>query len=266
MKPHVLILRTAGTNCDKETAHAFASLGANVTFAHINRLFKKEIVLKDFHILVLPGGFSYGDDVAAGKVLANELQFTLRDALHAFVAAGRLVIGICNGFQVLVKCGLLPGWNVIDDTQQVTLASNDSNLFECRWIHLKKDAAASPFLTYVPDIIRLPIAHGEGKCIPKNNDVLQRLEKNKQVAFRYCDAQGKTGVYPVNPNGSVNHIAALCNPQGNVLGMMPHPERFFHAHHAPDWTSSHSKKQDHGDGYFIFKSAVTFIEKYKVKL
>ncbi|MFC1566481.1 phosphoribosylformylglycinamidine synthase subunit PurQ [bacterium] len=260
-KPKVIVLRTAGTNCDMETAFAFESLGANVDYVHINRLFKKEVKLIDYDLLALPGGFSYGDDVAAGRVLGNELKYRLYDEIKKFVKSGRLVIGICNGFQVLVKCGLLPGYDIVDNKQYVTLAFNESDVFECRWVHLKKSNSKSPFLKYVPEIIHLPIAHAEGKFITKNKKVLKYLIENKQIAFRYVDSDGNKGSYPINPNGSIEDIAGICNEQGTVLGMMPHPERYLHFYQHPEWTSM--KKEKYGHGYYIFQSAMEYLKKKK---
>lgn len=256
-KPKILILRTAGTNCDKETAYAFESVGADITFAHINMLFRNELNLSSFQMLMLSGGFSYGDDIAAGKVLANELKFKLGNDIESFVKEGKLVLGICNGFQILVKCGLLPGFESVDTEQKVTLSFNDSDKFECRWICLKKEKNNSPFLKYVPDIIRVPIAHGEGKFVVKDKSILDIIENNNQVAFRYVDEKGEFGDYPINPNGSINSIAGITNKQGNVLGMMPHPERFFHSYQDPQWTNRELK--EHGDGFYLFKSAVEYL-------
>jgi phosphoribosylformylglycinamidine synthase subunit PurQ / glutaminase len=257
-KPKVIIVRTAGTNCDQETAHAFKSLGASVDFIHINKLLKKEESISNYDLLMIPGGFSYGDDVAAGKVLANELKFKLYEDINNFVKSGKLVFGICNGFQVLVKCGLLPGFETVDKTQHVTLAFNNSDKFEARWIYLKRARKKSPFLDGVPEIIKLPIAHGEGKFITKDKEILEKIEKDDQVVFRYVDETGKFGNYPINPNGSLNHIAGICNKEGNVFGMMPHPERFFNPYQDPNWTSGKIKK--YGDGFYIFKSAVEYMK------
>ncbi|MFC1484899.1 phosphoribosylformylglycinamidine synthase subunit PurQ [bacterium] len=257
-KPKVIILRSAGTNCDKETAYAFEALGAEVDLVHINKLFKKEVSLLDYHLLALPGGFSYGDDVSAGKVLANELKYKLSEDLKKFVESGRLVIGICNGFQVLIKTGLLPGIDgVRDNRQYATLTSNDSDKFECRWVYLKKVNNTSPFLKYVPDIINIPVAHAEGKFIPLDNSIRQKIEDESLVAFRYTDENGKICSYPLNPNGSINNIAGICNRRGNVLGMMPHPERFFHNWQSESWTEG--EEREFGDGYYIFKGAIDYI-------
>ena len=262
-KVKVIVLRTAGTNCDKETGHAFEVLGAAVDFVHINRLTSKEVSLMDYHILAIAGGFSYGDDIAAGKVLANELKFKLKDELDKFVESGRLVVGICNGFQVLIKTGLLPGIDgIFDKEQYATLSLNKSDKFECRWVHLKKINTVSPFLTYVPKVISVPSAHAEGNFIPMNEDILKQIEDNGLVAFRYCDENGNRVEYPQNPNGSINAIAGICNKKGNVLGMMPHPERAFYVWQTEDWTENKQNVGDSefSDGYYFFKGAVEYIE------
>jgi phosphoribosylformylglycinamidine synthase len=262
-KVKVIVLRTAGTNCDQETGHAFEKLGAEVDFVHINRLVNKEVKLSDYHILAIAGGFSYGDDISAGKVLANELKFKLKDDLSKFVESGKLVVGICNGFQVLIKTGLLPGIDGITDKMQyATLSLNKSDKFECRWVHLKKVNNQSPFLKYVPAIINIPSAHAEGNFIPMDDAILKKIEDNGLVAFRYCDQNGDRVEYPLNPNGSINAIAGICNKKGNVLGMMPHPERAFYVWQTEDWTENKKdiSANEFSDGYYFFKGAVEYIE------
>jgi phosphoribosylformylglycinamidine synthase len=227
-------------------------------------LIKKEINLECYQIFVIAGGFSFGDDISAGKVLANELKYKLKDELYKFVESGRLVLGICNGFQVLVKTGFLPGIDgIIDDEQYATLTSNDSHKFECRWIHLKKINTYSPFLKYVPEIINIPSAHAEGKFVVLNDKILEKIESLGLVAFRYCGKNGEKVDYPLNPNGAVNAIAGICNKKGNVLGMMPHPERAFKIWQTENWTDnkepmSQKRKNGYADGYFLFKSAVEY--------
>ena len=225
MNTRAIILRTAGTNCDGETAHALREAGAEPDIVHIHRVLGKEVRLMDYDIAVIPGGFSYGDDIAAGKILANELRFRLKDQLEEFIARGRRVIGICNGFQVLVKTGYLPGAE--ERAQTVTLASNDSGQFQCHWVRLKREKSACTWLNGTDAAWELPIAHGEGKFIAQDAATLTELEKRKQVVFRYL---GK------NPNGSIHAIAGICNEKGNVVGLMPHPERHVAALQHPEWT------------------------------
>jgi len=252
----VCIIRTAGTNCDKETAFAFSKVGATVELVHINNLVGREKSLLDYQILAFPGGFSYGDDIASGKVFANELRCKLADELRRFVRDGKLIIGICNGFQVLVKSGLLPGNNNFE--QETSLIINDSGKFEDRWVYLSSSVKCI-WTKGIPEIIYLPVAHGEGKFITKDKNVLSRLKKNGQVVFRYCDAQGKSGGYPDNPNGSLDDIAGISDETGRVLGLMPHPERHIEIHQHPRWFNLKNKKS--GDGLTIFKNGVEYARK-----
>ncbi len=256
IKPKVLVLKAAGINCDAETAFAFESAGAEIEFVHVNQLVSGEKRLADYQIFVLSGGFTYGDDIAAGKILANELKSKLFDAIKDFVAAGKLIIGICNGFQVLVRAGILPGH--IDFEQEATLTNNDSGVFQDRWVYLKNAASPCIWTKGLLEVIYLPIAHGEGKFIPKNEDVLERLRRQGQIVFTYCDSRGQSGDYPVNPNGSIDSIAGICDTTGRVLGLMPHPERHIISLQHPRWTREGLKK--HGDGFAIFLNAVHFFK------
>ena len=244
----VCVIRTAGTNCDKETAFAFVKAGAEVELVHINNFIQGGKGLADYHILALPGGFSYGDDIASGKVFANELRCKLSEDLRKFVRDGKLIIGICNGFQILVKSGLLPGIRPnrigryaplrsnADFEQEASLIINDSGKFEDRWVYLKGQKAQKCVWTKnLPEVIYLPVAHGEGKFIVKDEAVLNRLKKNNQVAFKYCDAKGKQGGYPANPNGSLEDIAGICDETGRIFGLMPHPERHISVCQHPRW-------------------------------
>ena len=259
-KPRVIVLKAAGVNCDQETAHAFQSAGAETEFVHINQLVSGGRKLSDYQILALSGGFSYGDDIAAGKILANELKCKLYGDLKRFVADGKLAIGICNGFQILVKAGLLPGHD--DFAQEATLSGNDSGHFEDRWVYLKsprlRPVQASPcvWTQGLNGMIYLPVAHGEGKFIPKSEEVLQQLWQNGQVVLQYVDAGGETGGYPVNPNGSIDHIAGISDPTGRIFGIMPHPERHLISLQHPRWTREGLKR--HGDGFAIFLNAVKY--------
>ncbi|HQP92294.1 MAG TPA: phosphoribosylformylglycinamidine synthase I [Candidatus Omnitrophota bacterium] len=256
IKPRVLILKTAGVNCDQESAFAFESAGAETEFVHINELVSGTKKLSDFQILCFSGGFTYGDDIAAGKILANELKSKLFDELKKFISDKKLIIGVCNGFQVLVKAGLLPGNE--DFRQEVTLSNNDCGSFQDMWIHLKTLDSKCIWTKGLSELIYLPIAHGEGKFIPKNEDVLQRLKNNGQIVFKYCSAQGVIGDYPVNPNGSIDSVAGICDESGRVFGLMPHPERHLTGLQNPQWTRSGLKK--HGDGFQIFLNAVNYFK------
>lgn len=260
-KVRVIVLRAAGTNCDEETAFAFEYVGADAELVHINQLINKEKRLRDYRILAIPGGFTYGDDVASGKILANELKYKLSGELEKFVTGGRLIIGICNGFQVLVKAGLLPGKDPEAGALEATLTTNDSARYEDRWVYLKSQNAASFGKTTrcvwtegIDEMIYLPAAHGEGKFIPRDDEVLSRLNQNNQVVFRYVDPHGRQAGFPWNPNGSIENIAGICDITGRIFGLMPHPERHIFRTHHPRWTRNESRAE--GDGVRIFRNGV----------
>ncbi len=255
--PKAVVLRAAGINCDNETRHALELAGAEVDRIHINQLIQTPSQLDQVQILVFPGGFSYGDDVAAGTILANQVVHHLYDTIQAFLEKGKLVLGICNGFQVLVKTGILPGF----ETRQshVTITYNDSDKFEDRWVHLKPQSDHCVFIEQGRSLY-LPIAHGEGKVVPKDHDVLTQLQSGDHVAFQYVDAQGEQGPYPINPNGSVQGIAGLTDKTGRVLGLMPHPERYVHPTHHPRWTREGAPQAC--DGMTIFDNAVTYVKSH----
>ena len=265
-KIKVLVLRTAGTNCDKETAFAFEEAGAAAELVHINRLSSGEKELSEYQIMAIPGGFSYGDDIASGKILANELKYRIEEDVRKFVRAGKLIIGICNGFQVLVKSGLLPNLSG-GETVEATLTLNDSAKFEDRWVYLKNVQRTAysvqrkcVWTQNLPDIIYLPVAHGEGKFIPKDKKILTELKKEGLIVFEYADENGKSKGFPYNPNGSVENIAALCDKTGRIFGLMPHPERHISYLQHPRWTRE--KNRGRGDGFAIFKNGVDFAKKH----
>lgn len=267
MKPKVMVLRTAGTNCDRETAFAFEAAGAVAELVHINRLAGGYKNLEDYSILAIPGGFTYGDDIASGKILANELKFKMEDALKRFIEDGKLIIGICNGFQILVKAGLLPNMAGDFRTIEATLTLNDSGKFEDRWVYLKKSKIKDQkskcvWTAGMYDIIRLPVAHGEGKFIPRDKNILSRLKKEGLIVFRYSDESGKKAGYPNNPNGAIENIAGICDRTGRIFGLMPHPERHISVYQDPEWTRRDLKKNKKGDGFAIFSNGVSFAKKY----
>jgi len=249
----VLVLRAAGSNCDVETAYAFERAGGVSRLAHVNRLVDGEVQLPDYQILAVPGGFTYGDDVSAGKILANELRNRVGDAVREFVEAGGLVIGICNGFQVLAKMGILPGWP--EGRQVFTLTNNDSNRYEDRWVYLKVSSTKTPFL-HDEEILYLPVAHGEGKFVVDEQATLERLKAEGQVVVRYCDEEGRAAGFPYNPNGSSDCVAGVCDPSGRVFGLMPHPERNIESYHHPRWTRGGAPVE--GDGFRFFRNAVNY--------
>lgn len=260
-KVKVLVLRAAGTNCDYETAFAFEYVGAKAKLCHINQLVNKEVRLRDYHILAIPGGFTYGDDIASGKILANELKYKLADELGRFIADGKLIIGICNGFQVLVKAGLLPGKDGMGEELEATLTTNDSGRYEDRWVYLKTLNSKHETLNSkcvwtqgLDEIIYLPAAHGEGKFVPKDEVVLERLAAKGQIVFRYVDPNGNLADFPWNPNGSIGNIAGICDYTGRIFGLMPHPERHIFPTQHPRWTRGVVKKE--GDGVVIFRNGV----------
>src|SRR3990167_4841987 len=223
-KPKVCILRSDGTNCDEELFYAFEKVGSAPQYVHINELRAKSKMLNDYQILALPGGFSYGDNIAAGKVLAIELTSFFKDQLQNFVAQKGIVVGICNGFQTLVRTGLLPFNNL--GKMDVTLAPNESGHFECRWVKLKIEKSKCIFLNRLTHPIEVAVNHGEGKFYT-DEKTLKKIEKQNLVIYRYIDNKNKpTQKYPANPNGSSNAIAGICDPTGRILGLMPHPEKF----------------------------------------
>ena len=258
-KVKVLVLRTAGTNCDAETVFAFESCGAEADLVHINRLFSGEKNLHDYHILALPGGFSYGDDIAAGRIFANELRMRLGENLKKFINDGKLVIGICNGFQILVKAGILPGQSGKEEafSQTATLMTNGSGKFEDRWVYLKPEGR-SVWTEGFNKIVNLPVAHGEGKFIMSDKKAFNRIN-GAQVIFRYCTETGKKPDYPENPNGSLEDIAGIADKTGRVLGLMPHPERHFLFTQNPRWTRA-DKKEKFGHGAVIFQNGVRYVK------
>jgi phosphoribosylformylglycinamidine synthase subunit PurQ / glutaminase len=258
--PRTLILRTAGTNCDGETAFAFERAGFRAERLHINRLLEAPAQLDDFQALAIPGGFSYGDDIAAGRIFANQISHHLRDPLRDFIAAGKPIIGICNGFQVLVKTELLPGPLAGKTGQTCTLTGNDCGRFVDRWVHL---AARSRKCIWTAGLGRmeLPIAHGEGKFVPANDAVRRALAENDQIALVYTRADGGSaeGKLPDNPNGSVDDIAGVCDATGLVFGLMPHPERHLNAMQHPAWTSRGVDPNADGPGLSVFANAYRYV-------
>ncbi len=261
---NVCILRVGGTNCDVETERAFRALGVGVEVVHTNKIIRERNLLK-YDVIVFPGGFSYGDYVRAGAIWGKGIVSKLRCELRKFVEGeAKLVLGICNGFQVLVEAGLLPG----NESLRAALAPNTFIKYECRWIYLKHENSGKCIFTQkVPknQTVFMPIAHAEGRFIfSKENEEesLVRLYENDQIVFRYCDENGEyaDGKYPINPNGAFHDIAGICNPDGNVFGLMPHPERAYFGWQLPNWTSR-SKIPRFGDGSLIFESVLEYLTK-----
>lgn len=252
--PRVLVLRAPGINCERETHHAFGLAGGAPEYVHIKKLLQDPDLLDQFKIFMVPGGFAYGDDIASGRVLANEIRRKMGERMTAFIDRGGLALGICNGFQALVKLGLLPriGGGALE--QQVTVCHNLSNHYECRWVTLKSQPNRCAFLD--DDLtLRFPAAHAEGYLMTKDADQLRILDQEGYVAFSYVDEHGqKTAEYPANPNGSPAGCAGLTDVTGRVLGMMPHPDRAYLPHNMPGW--SRDGLATKGDGMVIFEAMV----------
>jgi phosphoribosylformylglycinamidine synthase len=256
--PRVLILRAPGTNCDHETAHAFALAGAQTAALHVNALREQPTVLEEYQILCLPGGFSYGDDISAGRILANQIRHHLFDFLQAFKARGNLILGICNGFQILLKSGILLPDHPAEPA--ATLAANRSGRYEDRWVHVVVRGERCAFLRGLNQLY-LPVAHGEGQFLTRDEAMLTALEQHDQLCLRYATEQGNCDevAYPLNPNGAQRNVAAVCDATGRVLGLMPHPERHVDPTHHPRWTRR-TTQPERGDGWQIFRNAVQFFE------
>lgn len=251
IKPNVLIFRAAGTNCDRETEFAFEEAGAKVETRHINFIKNKKSFLS-YQIICIPGGFSYGDDLGAGKILSLEINLWLKDRLKKIIQKGGLILGICNGFQVLARSGILPD---LDFKQKVSLIQNDSKRFEARWVQLAVNSAGKGiWLKNLPKKIYLPVAHAEGKfyCDSKT---LAVIKKNNQFALSYIGKESKVA-YPDNPNGSLAGIAGLTDKTGKVFGLMPHPERFIFTHQHPCWL----KRNIPAYGFNFFQNAVNYFK------
>ena len=247
IRPRALVLTGYGLNCDHETKSALELAGAEVARVHVNRLASGEVKLDDFHLLAIIGGFSYADDHGAGVVLANRLNAVLGDSLDKFIAAQKLVIGICNGFQVMVNMGLLPGLEGNYHARKVALMANDYGNFQDRWVSLGVEPECPCVFTQGATHFEFPIRHGEGKFFA-DPEVLAAIEDQKLVAVRYAfnDGMAAQGAFPQNPNGSLNDIAGICDPTGRVFGLMPHPEAHQHWTNHPTWTRRREDLVRHG--------------------
>ncbi len=262
MKPRALMLTGFGINCNYETGYALSMPGIEmeVDACHLNDLIAEPSRLNRAHLFVLPGGFSYGDHIGSGRVLGNRLKARVGEAILRFIAEGKLILGICNGFQVLVKMGLLPGNPGVSANpwaQRATLIRNDSGRFEDRWVHLRvREGNPCPFLKGISQLY-FPVRHGEGKLVFAEG-VLSEVIANGQDVLRYCDEQGNpVSHYPENPNGSEGNLAGLCNVSGRVFGLMPHPEAFLHRTNHPRWTREDLPEE--GQGVALFRNAAAFI-------
>jgi phosphoribosylformylglycinamidine synthase len=263
-----IVIAGYGTNCEIETAYACKRAGGEADIVHISELLYGEKRLDDYHFLCFPGGFLDGDDLGAAKAAATRWRYArvkdtgelLFDQLMRFIQEGKLIIGICNGFQLMVKLGLLPALDSSYEKQVVTLTYNDSGRFEDRWVYLYVDHNSPCVFTKGIEKLYLPIRHGEGKFIPKDKTVLEAIEEAHLGVVKYMHPE--TGCptldYPFNPNGSVNAIAGLCDPSGRIFGLMPHPEGFLHFTHHPRWTRENLPEE--GMGLALFLNAVDYIK------
>ncbi|MEZ6138793.1 MAG: phosphoribosylformylglycinamidine synthase subunit PurQ [Pirellulaceae bacterium] len=261
--PRVLLLRAPGTNCDAETAFAFESVGASVASVHVNRLIEEPTLGQGYQILCFPGGFSYGDDIAAGRILAQRLRVHLKDLVEEFQNKDRLILGICNGFQVMMRLGIFFPVAEYPDSQvqpPATLALNHQGRFEDRWVHLVNANSNSVFLTDVEHMY-LPMAHAEGRFVMRDAASRSKLLAARQLGLRYTDSAGGVSdeplSFPDNPNGAELNVAGISDPSGRVFGLMPHPERHIDPTQHPFWTRR-TEQPEFGEGRAIFANAVTY--------
>jgi phosphoribosylformylglycinamidine synthase len=263
----VCVMRVGGTNCDSETKRAFQEIGIQADVLHVNELVKLHNLL-DYQLLVLPGGFSFGDYVRSGVIFARFLSAKLAKEIETFINEGRPILGICNGFQILVEYGLLPGLEGVSTYPEATLTTNEPAGFKCQWVNLKhenKGKCAFTSKIHSGKVLGMPIAHGEGRLLfpkEKEEEMLAKLIDNDMIVFCYCDKNGNRadGKYPTNPNGSFYNIAGICNREGNIFGLMPHPERAMYWWQQPDWTRQ-QQMQQYGDGKLIFQSIIDNLTK-----
>lgn len=257
MQPKVLILLANGTNRDRDVAQAFALAGAEPVIMPLQGLRQTKQSWNSYQILVLAGGFSYADALGAGKLLALDLMYYFSEQVSEFVASGKPVLGICNGFQALVKAGILPSNDADPDDPEITLTFNRTGHFECRWVILKPLSKVCLWTRGLEELIACPVAHGEGNFIARDSDTLKKLASNDQVALVYVqeDGQPANGEYPFNPNGSLMDIAGICNSAGNVLGLMPHPEDHVLPQQYTQWM-----RGPRYSGLPLFQNAVKFVQ------
>jgi len=271
-----LVLTGYGLNCDYETDFSLKIAGAYSERLHINELIGSKkgdarLSLDDYHILVLGGGFSWADDHGAGVIMATRLRYTIGEQIEEFIAKGKLVLGICNGFQALVNLGLLPGIDGDYRSRKVAITYNDSGNFIDTWVKLKVREETACVFTRGISTLELPVRHGEGKFFAEQA-VIDELFKRRQVAMQYVDAQGNLaqGRWPLNPNGSLHDIAGICDSTGRIFGLMPHPEAYNHYTNHPDWTAMRERsaregraiEKEEGEGIVIFRNAVNYIREH----
>ncbi|CAF29734.1 Phosphoribosylformylglycinamidine synthase I [Methanococcus maripaludis S2] len=267
--PKVLVMSGYGINCETETAHAFQKAGAETDIVHINDLIAGKKKMADYEIIMFPGGFSYGDDTGSGNAFANKIKNNLFDDLTEFINSGKLILGICNGFQVMTNLGLFALPSTDYGERISALESNTNNRYECRWVHIKENDSVCVFTKGI-NVTHVPIAHGEGRfyCDEKT---YHELKENKQIVFSYCDSEGNpaNGEYPLNPNGAYQDIAGICDKTGRIFGLMPHPERSLYSISEPEYQLKKEIAKRNGDiipefienNLQIFKNAVEYFNK-----
>lgn len=258
----VLVITGFGLNCEKETSAAVRMLGATPEMVHLNDLIEGKKTLKEYQMLVFIGGFSFGDHLGSGTVFANRVKFQLKDQLEEFIRDGKLIMGICNGFQTLTRLGLVPALNGNYFIQECALAHNDSGLFRDDWCILKGNEKSHCVFTKGINQVRLPLRHGEGKFVA-DEATLKEIEEKNLVAVRYVNSDGSNAVeFPANPNGSLNSIAGICDETGRIFGLMPHPEAFLSPFNSPTWTADKvaGKVAEEGEGVVFFRNAIDYIE------
>ena len=253
----VCIITGYGINADRELAEAFQCVGGLPQRIHVHELIKEPRQLQRYAVAAFPGGFSFGDHLGSGKVLASLFKKYLKPSLSSFIKDGKLIIGICNGFQTLVKMGILP--NLKGDWQQeVSLIHNDSGIFEDRWVKLSFDPLSPCVWTRGIDTLEVPVRHGEGKLITRDTQILEMLLQQHLGVCFYQGPHGNPTGYPYNPNGSVWDLAGICDPSGQVFGLMPHPEAFLIPEHHPAWTR---QKRITSLGLLLFEQGLRYVKK-----
>lgn len=266
-KPKVLVLTGYGINCDEELRFTFNEAGGDAEIVHVNDLIANPARINEYKIFAFPGGFSYGDDTGSGKALANRIRNNLREEFARYIEKDVLVLGICNGFQVIASLGLVPGFGAIGEAD-VALERNSTDRYQCRWVTLKANTKSNCVFTRGIEYIRVPVAHGEGNFYaPK--DTLDKIESNNMDVFRYVneDHTPANGVFPANPNGALHDIAGICDRTGRIMGMMPHPERDIFFTHRDDWTAEKERLLRAGksipeksEGMSVFENAVSYFK------
>lgn len=269
--PKALILTGYGINCDYETFEACTKAGFSACRVHVNDLLVKKKMLFQNKLVIFPGGFSFGDDLGSGVAFSSKIRFSaekLYDTLMEYVMTGGLILGICNGFQILVRLGIIPAVHGQYGVQQCTLAPNRVGYFINKWVRLRVEQNCPNIFTKGLKVLRLPVRHGEGRFISRDEETLSSIEDNSQVSLRYCDEEGNvTQEFPHNPNSSAHGIAGICDPSGRIFGLMPHPEAATSIYYYPDWTRRRDEAfrkgldfLEEGDGHFIFKNAYDYVK------